>query len=128
MKKTVYVFLKESDHKTWYLKLLKRGLSHCFSYEHQLLGGYDCFLKIENLFNCLDTQILFGTKEDLLNKFIGVRCVRITLDVDPLKKTFDFMPINCVSIIKKQLGISAPLVITPNQLLNHLITIGGMEI
>lgn len=128
MRKTVYVFFKEAVHKTWYLKLLDRNLTHCFSYEHQLLGGYDCFLKIENLYHCFDTQIFFGTREDLLSRHIGIKCIQITLDVDPLKKTHDFIPINCVSLVKKQLGINKPFIITPKQLLNHLITLGGMEI
>lgn len=128
MKKTAYVFFKEADHKFWYLRLLDRKLTHCFTYEHQLLGGYDCFLKVENLYNCFDTQILFGTKKDLLSHHIGVRCIQITLDVDPLKTTHDFMPINCVSLTKKQIGINKPFIITPKQLLNHLLSIGGQEI
>ena len=128
MRKTVYIFFKDADMKTWYLNTLTKGFSHCFSYEHQLLGGYDCFLKIENLYNCLDTQIMFGSKEDLLLRFDHVRTVEITLDIDPLRRTFDLLPINCVSVIKKQLGLNKPFIITPKQLYDHLIRIGGKEL
>lgn len=124
MIKTVYIFFGDADYKAWYLTDLTKGFSHCFSYEHQLLGGYDCFVKIENLYHCFDTDVFFGLKEDLLRKFSQNTVVKITLDVDPMKRTFDFMPINCVSLIKKQLGLSKPFIITPKQLYTHLITIG----
>ena len=128
MIKTVYVFFGEADHKSWYLRLLPPKLTHCFSYEHQLLGGFDCFIRIENLYNTVETDIYFSTLKILLDRFPHHKIIQITLEVNPLNKTFDFMPINCVSLIKKQLGINKPFIITPKQLLNHLITLGGKEI
>lgn len=128
MIKTVYIFFGEADHKVWYLKKLAKGFTHCFSYEHQLLGGYDCFLRIENLYYTLGTDICFSTKKHLLDRFPHFKIIQITLEVNPLKKTFDFMPINCVSLVKKQLGLNKPFIITPYQLYNHLIKIGGKRI
>jgi len=128
MKRTFYIFFNEADYLPPYMRILDHRFQHCFSYEHQLLGGFDSFVKVENLFNTVESQIFFGTKEDLLNLLPGIRCIEITLDVDPKKKTWDFMPINCVSLIKKQLGISKLFIITPKQLYTHLLAIGGKEI
>ncbi len=128
MIKTIYVFFCEATHRSWWTRFMHKDFTHCFSYEHQLLGGYDCFLRVENLYNCLDTQIFFGLKPDLLNLFPHYKIVEIKLEVNPLNKTYEFLPINCVSMVKKQLGLNKPFIITPKQLYDHLITIGGKEI
>lgn len=128
MKKTVYVIFTDSSIDRWPVSDLTRGFSHCYAYEQQLLGGFDCFIRIENLLNIIETQIFFGSKKDLLMQFPTLTVVEIKLEVNPNKRIFDFFPINCVSLIKKQLGLNKPFVITPKQLFNHLIRIGGKEL
>ena len=128
MRKTVYVFFGEAIHKKWWTRLLNKNFTHCFSYEHHLLGGYDCFLKIENLYHCFDTKIFFGKKQNLLKLFPQHKIVTITVEVNPVNKTYEFLPLNCVNLIKKQLGLNKPFIIKPEQLYNHLLTIGGKEL
>lgn len=128
MKKKVYIFFRESDHRPWYFRFLDRKFTHCFTYEHQLLGGYDSFIKMENLYNTIDSQIYFGSGDQLLELFEDCKCLLITVDVDPLKPMCRIQPITCVTLIKKQLGIDKPFIITPKQLYNHLITKGGTEV
>ena len=127
MIKTVYVFFEEASIRLFFMKYLANGFSHCFTYEHQLLDKYDVFVKIESLFYCFDTDIFFGSVDELLLDLPKKR-IKITLNVDPEKRTLDFMPTTCVSVVKKQLGINKPFIITPKQLYSHLIKIGGKEI
>jgi len=44
------------------------------------------------------------------------------------KNFFQLIHLNCVSIIKKSLGINKPFIITPKQLCKYLIGIGYKEI
>jgi hypothetical protein len=127
MRKLMYVYFGEADIRSWYMAPMAQGFTHCFVYEHHTLGGYDCFIKIENLHNHVESCVIFGGANHI-PRAESYRVVRVALEIDPIKKYHDYMPINCVSLVKKQLGISQPWIILPKQLFNHLITLGGEEI
>lgn len=128
MKKAVYVVFGEADYRPWYLRGLEQGFSHCYTYEHQLLGGYDCFVKVECLLNTLNSEIFFGTSSQLLEMYKATNIIQITVEVNPTAKTLDLLPVNCVSMVKKQLGVNKPFILTPKQLYAHLVRRGGKEV
>ena len=129
MVKDMYVFFETADHHPWYYRLLDQKIAHVLSYEKQDLGGYPVFIKAENLFKHVECGVLFGTEEDLLSRYKHcIKKIHIVKDVDPEGDFCNVILLNCVALVKKQLGINQPFVLTPKQLYRHLLRIGGKEI
>lgn len=128
MKKEFYVIFEEADHWFPLYAGLDPDYSHVYTYEHQLLDGYDIFLKNENTFNAVDNMVFFGNSTLFEEAIAGKRYVKITVDVAYKKHYFDLMLLNCVTLSKKQLGINKPWILTPKQLYRQLIRMGGKEI
>ena len=124
MKKRFYVFFCEAD-LPWYLKSLKKNFKHCFVLEHQTIGGYDLFLKIEQLTNIVEVTPFMRTLQEILDVVpttTKYELIKINIDVDRNKPYTPFSLMSCVSLTKKLLGISKPLIITPHQLYKYLLT------
>jgi len=131
MKRTFYCLFTEAVQLPWYFSKLDTQLSHCFTVEHQVIGEYDCFMALEHLTNFIDTRTYLIPIDDIIERYRmdkDYRIIKISLDVDPLKRMNPFMHLNCASLVKKSLGINRPTVFTPKQLYKHLLSIGGEEI
>ena len=130
MYKTFYVFFTSAVQLPWYLKGIEKSMSHCFTIEHQELGGYDCFMALEHLTNYIDTGVYLVPIEDVIDRLRMTKpykIIKINIEVNPFK-SMNIMPLDCASLVKKSLGINRPLVFTPKQLYKHLLSIGGKEI
>ena len=107
----------------WYLKKLKKDMSHCFLLEHQLLGGYDHIIQIENLTNIVEVTTYLAPLQDVLSLIDTTRhykLISVDMDVDPLKHHNPLGLLYCVSLVKKLLGINKPWIFTPYQLYKYL--------
>ena len=105
----------------WYLNLLDPDISHVFTIEHQLLGGYDHLIRIENLTNTVEVITYFASLEEV-KKLLphDIKILTIDTEVDPLVPHNPLGMLNCVSLTKKLLGINRPCIFTPRQLYNYL--------
>jgi len=108
-----------ADTLTWWARLLHPEFQHCWVAKDN--GVF--FEKLECLVNVIHTEILLYDTP-LLE---GQRYIGIHLDPDPTKHFGIFHHLNCVSLVKKFLGICDYKIQTPKQLYNYLLTIGGLE-
>lgn len=126
MIRTFYVFFRPSGPVPFWLRWMDKKISHCYTVEKQSIGGYDIFLKTEHLLNIIESQAALGAFESIREP--GHRVIMIDVDVDPKKNMWHLLPLDCVSITKKLMGINRPLVFTPKKLFRYLLSIGGKEV
>ena len=120
MHKRFYVFFCRGV-MPWYLKLLDSDISHCFTLEHQLLGGYDHLIRVENLTNVVEVTTYFAPLKEVMMLFPhDMKMLTIDVEVDPLIPHNPLGIIECVSLTKKLLGINQPFILTPLQLYKFL--------
>jgi hypothetical protein len=110
------------DSKAWYLKFFKRGFKHCFIVA-QCMYSADQFMVIDYRPWQIRTRII--DKADLtvllmmsVNKGHTVQDTFIR-DRKP-QDSYALASINCVTTVKRVLGLKAPWVLTPFQLFNKL--------
>ena len=96
--------------------------------EEREVYGMKYLLRTEALLNVLETDVSFVTIDqvDPLLRIMhtDIKCIKIKCDPDPTKKFSIFHHLNCVSVVKKVLGINRPLTVTPKQLYRYLETKG----
>ena len=123
--RSFYVYFKKNSNEVWWQKFIK---GHCWVMEERELYGMKFLLRTESLLNLLETDVSFVTikQVDPLLRIMhqDIKCIKIKCNPSPLKSFSPFHHLNCVSTVKKVLGINKPLVVTPNQLYKYLKTKG----
>lgn len=123
--RTFYVYFKDDSSELWWQRFIK---GHCWVMEEREVYGMKYLIRTESLVNIIETDVSFVTIDqvDPLIRELhnNVRCIKIKCNPDPLKHFSLFHHLNCVSTVKKVLGINKPLIVTPNQFYKYLLTKG----
>jgi len=100
---SIYICFREAERKAWYLKLLKKGFSHCFALTND--RGYG--VKYESGEGLTRVDIVSDYAEYTKD------CIIVRIDIKPRKRTI--MLNSCVGFVKFIAGIGG-LSLTPYQL------------
>ena len=123
--KTFYVYFQEDQGDLWWQKLIK---GHCWIMEECEAYGMKYLIRTESLVNIFQTDVSFVTIDQVDPYFRqihkNVRCIKIQRNPDPLQHFSLFHHLNCVSTVKKVLGLNKPFMVTPKQLYRYLVTQG----
>jgi hypothetical protein len=102
-----------------WLRPLRRGFRHCFA----VLRQEPLWLACEPLKDRIELAALDLPSDFDLAGFYVARGYRVLLGQRPMpgqRRRFALVPLTCVSVVKRLLGIRAPWVWTPWQLYTHL--------
>lgn len=102
-----------------WLRPLRRGFRHCFA----VLRQEPLWLACEPLKDRIELAVLDLPADFDLAGFYVERGYRVLLGRRPMpgpRRRFAPVPLTCVSVVKRLLGIGAPWVWTPWQLYAHL--------
>lgn len=101
----------------FYLRVLKKGFRHCSI----LLNDGKQWIEIDPLSNYTDVTVHAVPLEfDLPDYLRGQGHVVQNTEIHRPETKGPTMPMTCVEVVKKHLGIHARWVLTPNQLYKHL--------
>jgi len=120
--RTFYVcFKKDVNPAVWWQRIIP---GHCWVMEEREVYGMKYLIRTESLINLLETDVSFVTMEQVLPYLMEIhtdfKYIKIECEPNPLKSFSIFHHLNCVSTVKKVLGINKPFTITPNQLFEYL--------
>lgn len=127
-----WVFFCPAMGVPWWSRLCDRQFTHCFIITEQESYGVKLYIRLEGLTRILLNDVSFVPIEStiayLRGKFDSIRILMGEFDGEQPDGFNQLVHLNCVSIVKKRLGINKPLVITPKQLYRHLKAAGYKEV
>lgn len=109
------VFTNQTD-LPW-LKILRKGFRHCFV----ILHDGEKWLSVDPLAHRLEIQVQSVPADFDLPRWLEERGhIAIRAKLHEPQKILPLMPLTCVEVVKRVLGVRSRLVITPWQLYRHL--------
>lgn len=106
--------------------------THCFMIKEQETYGVNLYIRLEGLTRSIvyDVSLLpiEDTIEYLRGKLDHLKILQGEYDGGQPDSFNQLCHLNCVSIVKKALGIDKPLILTPKQLYRHLKAKGYKEV
>ena len=119
------IFQPVNTNLPFWLKWLNKDIGHCLLLIPYTIGNKVYFIRSEICLYEIVTKII---PADALAGGLGKNEKSIKIWIKSGKQVkYSISLLDCVSFVKKQLGIYKPFVFTPRQLYKYLLKIGGEE-
>jgi hypothetical protein len=107
-----------SGPRPWWLAGLSRDFGHCFV----LLDQGDRWILLESLLHVLECRILGrASAEDLAAFYARQGFIVLAVPIEtPLRRLAPILPLTCVEVVKRAIGLHSWRIITPFQLFHYL--------